>query len=120
MKLTITHLVTLGAILLLPAIGAAEAAPSTPPPAPPPVGERIPPERLDLKVLKVFEARDGEAIFRAYVVSWKGQEVVVNDSLARTNHKEGDVISVLAMNHPFPLGAQPHRLLAFTVIAPPR
>ena len=83
-----------------------------------PVGERMPPERLELKVLKVYAAKDGDAIFRAYVVRWKDQEVIVSDSLAKTNYKEGDTITVLAMNHPFPQGKEPHRLLAFTAIPP--
>src|SRR5688572_5168513 len=82
-------------------------------------GERIPPERHELKVLKVFAANDGAAIFRAYVVKWKDQEVVVSDSLAKSNYKEGDTITVLAMNHPFPQGKEPHRLLAFTIVPPP-
>ena len=85
----------------------------------PPAGERIAPERLELTVIKVYAASDGEARFRAYVVKWKDQEVIVSDSLARTNYKEGDIISVLAMNHPVPRGQESHRLLAFTVVPPP-
>lgn len=82
--------------------------------------EKIPPERFETKVVKVFAASDGAAVFRAYVILWKGQEVIASDTLARTNYKEGDVITVLAMNHPFPQGKEPHRLLAFTVSPPPR
>lgn len=93
------------------------AGQSTPAKAPEPAttGERLPPERLDLKVLKVYSAKDGEALFRAYVVNWKGQEVIVSDTLVRTKYKEGDTITVLAMNHPYPQGREPHRLLGFTV-----
>ena len=98
----------LGATLTL----AADSASAT-------VGERIPPERLEVKVLKVFSAKDGDAIFRAYLVKWKDQEVVASDSLAKSNYKEGDTITVLAMNLPFPQGQEPHRLLAFTVVPPP-
>ncbi len=83
-------------------------------------GERIPPQRLELKVLKVFAAKDGEAIYRAYLVRWKDQEVVVSDSLGKSRYKEGDIIPVLAMNHPFPQGAESHRVLAFTVGPAPR
>jgi hypothetical protein len=99
--------------LNVPCTSAADS-PSVPP------GERIPPERLELKVLKVFAAKDGEAVFRAYLVQWKGQEVIVSDSLARSSYKEGDTIPVLAMNHPFPQGAESHRLLTFTVGPTPR
>lgn len=83
---------------------------------PPTKEERVPPERLDLKVLKVFAAKDGAAIFRAYLVKWKDQEVVVSDSLARSDYKEGDMLPVLAMNSAYPRGAEPHRLLAFVVV----
>ena len=82
--------------------------------------ERRPPERVELEVLKVFSAKDGEAIFRAYLVSWKGQEVIVSDSLARSDYRVGEKMPVLTMNHPFPQGKEPHRLLAFTVLPRPR
>jgi hypothetical protein len=78
--------------------------------------EKVAPERFDAKVLKVFAAKDGAAVFRAYLVSWKGQEVIVSDPLVKAEYKEGDSIPVLAMNHPFPQGKEPHRLLAFTVL----
>jgi hypothetical protein len=119
MKPTIIRALPLMAALLFPASFAAESSTSTPPAATP-QGERVPPERFELKVLKVYEAIDGEAKFRAYVVRWKDQEVVVSDNLVRTDYKEGDTIPVLAMNHPFPQGREPHRLLAFTVIPNPR
>lgn len=81
--------------------------------------ERLPPQRFETKVLKVFAAQDGTAIFRAYLVKWKDQEVIASDSLARSDYKEGDTITVLAMNHPFPQGKEPHRLLGFTVMPRP-
>jgi hypothetical protein len=114
--MTITHRAFASSLLIL-VLGtaftlAADSATTT-------VGGRIPPERFELKVLKAFAAKDGEAIFRAYLVKWKDQEVVVSDSLAKSNYKEGDTITVLAMNHPFPQGKEPHRLLSFTVVPPP-
>jgi hypothetical protein len=111
----ITRLSILAGLLLVACLShPLSAAESTPP-----AGERLPPERLDLTVIKVYAAKDGEGLFRAYVVKWKDQEVIVSDSLVRTNYKEGDTIPVLAMNHPFPRGQESHRLLAFTVIPPP-
>ena len=77
-------------------------------------------ERADLKILKVFAAKDGEAIFRAYLVEWKGQEVVAEDRLVKTNHQVGDTVSVLVMRAPFPQGKEPYDLLHFSVMAPPR
>jgi len=76
----------------------------------------MPPQTFETKVLKVFAAKDDKAIFRAYLVTWKDQEVVVSDTLAKSDYKEGDTISVLAMNHPFPQGQESYRLLAFTVV----
>jgi hypothetical protein len=69
-------------------------------------------------VLKVFSAKDGEAIFRAYVVEWKGQEVVVSDTLAKTKYNVGDTVGVLVMNHPFPQGKEDYRLLHFAIVPP--
>ena len=110
------HKVLLSTLILLlsaPGVFAAESAAAS-------STERMPPERLELKVIKVFAAKDGEAIFRAYLVRWKDQEVIVSDPLARSNYKEGETIPVLAMNHPFPQGAESHRLLGFTVTVAPR
>lgn len=84
-----------------------------------PETQKTPPERFNAKVVRVISAQDGTAIFRAYIVKWKGQEVVASDSLARTNYKEGETIAVLVMNHPFPQGKEPHRLLSFSVLPPP-
>src|SRR5580765_5962686 len=78
--------------------------------------ENIQPQPFETAVLKVFAAKDGKAIFRAYVVKWKDQEVIVSDPLAKSDYKEGDTISVLAMNHAFPQGKEPYRLLHFTVV----
>jgi hypothetical protein len=75
--------------------------------------DKIPPQKFEGKVLKVYAAKDGEAISRAYVVAWKGYEVIVEDPLARTHYTEGDQISILAMNSPFPQNREPYRLLEF-------
>lgn len=83
-------------------------------------GPRMPPERIQAIVIKVYAAQDGDARFRAYVIEWKGQEVIASDPLAKTDYKVGDTITVLAMNHPYPKGQEPHRLLAFSVMPPPR
>ena len=77
-------------------------------------------ERAELKVLKVFSAKDGEAIFRAYLVEWKGQEVVAEDRLVKTNHQVGDTVSVLVMRAPFPQGKEQYDLLHFSVMTLPR
>ena len=73
-------------------------------------------ERAELPVLKVFSARDGDAVFRAYLVNWKGQEVVVRDTLVKTDYRVGDIVSVLVMKHKFPNGKVGPDLLSFAVV----
>jgi len=52
---------------------------------------------VQLSVLKVFTAKDGENRFLAYLVKWKGSEVIVSDTLARSAYKVGDTMPVLVM-----------------------
>jgi hypothetical protein len=72
-------------------------------------------ERVQLPVLKVFSAKDGKAVFRAYLVKWKDQEVIVPDPLIKSNYKEGDTASVLVMKHRYPNEKPGPDLLSFTV-----
>lgn len=88
-------------------------AADNPPPSP---ANRIPPERAELKVLEVFAGQDGGHRFRAYRVEWKGQPVIASDSLAKTDYRVGDTISVLVMKHPHPDKTMPHDLMAFSVM----
>ena len=76
-------------------------------------------ETFKAEVLKVFSATDSNAVFRAYLVKWKGQEVIVSDPLVSSDYRAGDTVSVLAMNQPFPQGQAKPRLLHF-VITPAR
>ena len=72
-------------------------------------------ERFESEVLRVFSAKEGDALFRAYVVKWKGQEVVASDPLVKTDYRVGEKITVLAINLPFPGGKAGPRLLSFHV-----
>ena len=54
------------------------------------------PETVQAKVIKVFAAEDNGAKFRAYQVRWKGFDIVVSDSLADTDAKEGELLTFLA------------------------
>lgn len=101
-------------------LGLGLSAPFTAITAAEPNSDRLPPERFEAKVIKVISASDGPAVFRAYIVMWKGQEVVASDTLAKSRFKEGDVITVLAMNHPYPQDKEPHRLLSFSIVPPPK
>ena len=53
-----------------------------------------------LKVVKAYYAKDGDAVFRAYAVKWKRQEVIASDDLALTHHKVGDIINVMVITSP--------------------
>jgi hypothetical protein len=72
-------------------------------------------ETADLQVLKVFSAKDGDAVFRSYMVNWKGQEVIVRDTLVKTDYRVGDTAPVLVMKHKFPNGQAGPDLLSFEV-----
>jgi hypothetical protein len=75
-------------------------------------------KNVHLEVLKVFSARDGDAIYRAYLVKWKNQEIVVSDSLARTDYKKGEIITAIAMAHSYPNDEEDHGLLSFEIVPP--
>ena len=51
-------------------------------------------EQVDSTIIKVYSARNGQAQYHAYAVSWKGQEVVVSPSKSDPVRKEGDTIPV--------------------------
>jgi hypothetical protein len=111
MKKRILTLVSVAAFSVLSLSGGEN---QNPPSAPPPMNPGY--ETAKLKVLKVYYAKDGDAIFRAYVVKWKEQEVVVSDTLARTHYRVGDVATVLVMKQPFRNGEGKEGLLAFQVL----
>jgi len=74
-------------------------------------------ERENLKVLKVFSAHDGDAVFREYLVNWRDQEVVAKDPLVMTDYKVGDTIPVLVMKNRYPNGKPGPDLLSFSVVS---
>ncbi|GEM_PF-3376030 len=59
-------------------------------------------EAIEGRVLNVFSAEDEGAKFRAYLVKWKDQEVIVSDPLGTTNKKVGDSINFIASNFEAP------------------
>ena len=67
-------------------------------------------------VLKVFSAEEGEHRFVAYLVKWKGFEVIVSDALARSDFEVGDTIRFIAQE--INLARSPLRVssLSFTLI----
>ena len=84
----------------------------------PAAAERQSDERADLKIVKVLSAKDGAAVFRAYTVKWKGQDVVVQDTFVQTDYQAGDTVSVVVTKLPHPdgkLGLLSFHMLAFKV-----
>lgn len=73
-------------------------------------------ERARLPILKVFSAKDGEALYRSYLVKWKDQEAVVTDTMAKTTFKAGDTATVLVMKHKYPGGKPGPDLLSFALM----
>ena len=61
-------------------------------------------EIAQAKVLKVFAVDDNKATYRGYLVKWKDSEVVVSDTLARSDLKEGDLITFSVVRIPAPDG----------------
>ena len=53
-------------------------------------------EMTDVTVLKVFSAEEGGAKYKAYLVQWKNQEVVVTDMFG-SEFKKGDTIKIMVM-----------------------
>ena len=64
----------------------------TPPALPP--GAKSSTEMFDADIVKIYSLDDQGASFRAYVVKYKGSEVIVGDTLAQ-NKKVGDKIKVI-------------------------
>ena len=73
-------------------------------------------ESFKAQVLKVYTARDGDAEFRAYVVMWRNQEVVVSDDLVSTDYQVGDTVAVSVMKQDYPNGKKRPGLLAFIIL----
>ena len=73
-------------------------------------------EQVEAKVVKAYVVNDGNALFRAYVVLWKGQEIVVSDPLAGSNYRAGESIKFLAMKLHSPNNRRDYDLLHFQVM----
>ena len=88
--LAILGVVVLGSMTGLGVAGVAAQTPRLP------AGVKSSFDTEEATVLKVFSAAEGEHRFVAYLVKWKGFEVIVSDALARSNFKAGDTIRFIA------------------------
>jgi hypothetical protein len=68
------------------------------------------------KVLKVYETKEGEAFFRAYVVIWKDHQIVVSDNLVKSNYKEGEEMKFIVMTMQNPIAGTKPDILAFQAL----
>jgi len=59
-------------------------------------------ETFEGKVLKVYTAENKGARFRAYVVKWNNQEIVVSDMYGTTDKKEGDNVKFVVQQMEMP------------------
>ena len=103
-------------ILLSTAIMAIMASTSwaqqrTPPAIPP--GMKV--EQAEAEILKVYSMEDQGAEFRAYVVKYKGNEVIVSDDMAMTSKQVGEKIKFTVFRQETAAGTIKINMLKFTV-----
>lgn len=99
------------AALIAQALWAQQFSPSASPP-----GVKGKGERAEAEIIKVYAMEDEGATFRAYVVKYKGTEVVVGDTLATTSKKVGDKITFSVTHVEVPFGAGKVRTLSFQIL----
>jgi hypothetical protein len=59
---------------------------------------------------------DQGATFRAYAVKYKGSEVVISDTLARSNKQVGDKIKFMVTRVEMPVGAEKVKAMNFQIL----
>ena len=70
-------------------------------------------ETVEGQIVRVFSVEDEGAKFRAYQVNWKEHEIIVQDTLGRTDKKEGDLLTFMVTRGELPHGNQKIRFLQF-------
>jgi hypothetical protein len=73
-------------------------------------------ETVQSEVLKVYSAEDQGARYRAYVVKWRDQEIVVSDQLGSTDKKVGDNITFMAHRIEMPEEDKTLKILQFMIM----
>jgi len=108
----------LGAVLLGGMAG--YGVPSVSAQAPPmPAGVSSSHETVEAHVLKVFSTEEGKHRFVAYLVKWKGTEIIVSDALAHSHFKVGDKIQFLAQKLTMGKAARQINSLSFMLLSAP-
>jgi hypothetical protein len=100
------------AALMTQALWAQQATPPAPPP-----GMKTKTEMGEAEILKVYAAEDQGARFRAYVIKYNGNEVIVGDDMAGTDKKVGDKIKfvVVRVEAP-PIGGMKINTMQFKIM----
>jgi hypothetical protein len=106
-----THLLT---SLILAVVTQTLSAQQFTPPALPP-GVKSSGESFDADIVKIYSMEDQGAKFRAYVVNYKGTEVIVGDLLAQTSRKVGDKIKVNVVRVEQPFGTSKIHTMTFQI-----
>jgi hypothetical protein len=97
--------------------GFASAQQFTPPALP--EGTKATSSQFQADVLKVYSVAEQGAVYRAYLVKYKGTEVVVNDQGGRLNKQLGDKITVIAANIEVPLKGKTYKSITFQILPTP-
>lgn len=67
-------------------------------------------------VSKIYAAETNGFVFRAYVVDWNGQEIVISDPLGQSSKSVGDSVSFMAQSMAMRIGATTNKMLNFTIL----
>jgi hypothetical protein len=73
-------------------------------------------EAIETEVVKVYSLDDQGAAFRAYVVKYKGSEVIASDGMGTSSHKVGDRIKVIVVRVEAPLPTGKHKAISFSIM----
>jgi len=99
-------------------VASAVVAQQAPVPALPP-GASAATDTGEAEVLKVYATEEQGAKFRAYVIKYKGSEVIVSDDLAKSDAKVGDKLGFLAIRVEVSSGAEKVHALKFMPLYSP-
>jgi hypothetical protein len=103
------------AALMLVALARVTLAQQFTPPAMPP-GAKAGSEMAEGEILKIYSMQDQGAKFCAYIVKYKGNEVVVGDTLANTTRKVGDKIKFIVARVEMPTPAGKIHSMSFKIL----
>lgn len=77
-------------------------------------------EKAEAKILKVYAYAQEPHRFVAYVVEWKGREIVVSDTLAKSDFKAGDMLPFGVHKFSSSTGPAADHMLSFGVRLAPK